>query len=157
MLLNKSIIIIIIINYSHMIALKGIFLGANCTETFIVIILTVQLNVKQRFTWKAKGNITSSSITPWSRTREWIYQFILHLHTSWRWIISLPPLAALPPKKETHWIGGWMRPRTGLDDVERRENLPVAIPTALSDGSGGSRDRKEVTFCGTGAGKKIGK
>jgi hypothetical protein len=25
----------------------------------------------------------------------------------------------------THWIGGWVDPRTGLDDVERRRILPL--------------------------------
>jgi hypothetical protein len=25
----------------------------------------------------------------------------------------------------THWIGGWVGPRTGLDDVERRKILPL--------------------------------
>jgi hypothetical protein len=43
-------------------------------------------------------------------------------------VISLTPLAALLPEKElhTHWIGGWMGPRTGLDDVERRESFPLS-------------------------------
>jgi hypothetical protein len=25
----------------------------------------------------------------------------------------------------THWIGGWVGPRTGIDDVERRKVLPL--------------------------------
>jgi hypothetical protein len=25
----------------------------------------------------------------------------------------------------THWIGGWVGPRTGLDDVEKRITLPL--------------------------------
>jgi hypothetical protein len=25
----------------------------------------------------------------------------------------------------THWIGGWVDPRTGLDDVERRKSLTL--------------------------------
>jgi hypothetical protein len=25
----------------------------------------------------------------------------------------------------THWIGGWMGPRTGLDDLEKRKFLPT--------------------------------
>jgi hypothetical protein len=36
--------------------------------------------------------------------------------------------AALPPGKEppgSHWIGGWVGPRTGLDDVVRRKILPL--------------------------------
>jgi hypothetical protein len=24
----------------------------------------------------------------------------------------------------THWIGGWVRPRTGVDDMERRKSYP---------------------------------
>jgi hypothetical protein len=42
--------------------------------------------------------------------------------------------AALPPGKTPgiHWIGGWVGPRAGLDDMERRKPLPVAKPTALS-------------------------
>jgi hypothetical protein len=31
--------------------------------------------------------------------------------------------AALPPG--IHWIGGWMGPRTGLDDVEKRKFLTL--------------------------------
>jgi hypothetical protein len=33
----------------------------------------------------------------------------------------------LPPRKSpaTHWIGGWMGPRTNLDVVEKRNILPL--------------------------------
>jgi hypothetical protein len=31
--------------------------------------------------------------------------------------------AALPPG--THWIGGWVDPRAGLDDVEKRNHLTL--------------------------------
>jgi hypothetical protein len=37
--------------------------------------------------------------------------------------------AALPPGKEpprTHWIGGWVGPRAGLDDVWKRKFLTLA-------------------------------
>jgi hypothetical protein len=27
----------------------------------------------------------------------------------------------------THWIGGWVAPRTGLDVVERRKILPLEL------------------------------
>jgi hypothetical protein len=30
-----------------------------------------------------------------------------------------------PPPPGTHWIGGWVGPRIGLDDVEKRETLPL--------------------------------
>jgi hypothetical protein len=53
--------------------------------------------------------------------------------------------ADLPPGKSTHWIGGWVDHRAGLDDVEKVSDptetrlptprssspWPVAIPTAL--------------------------
>jgi hypothetical protein len=29
---------------------------------------------------------------------------------------------------DTHWIGDWVNPRTGLDDVERRKMLPLGRP-----------------------------
>jgi hypothetical protein len=36
--------------------------------------------------------------------------------------------AALPPGERapgTHWIGGWVGPRTGLDDMEKRNVLAL--------------------------------
>jgi hypothetical protein len=36
--------------------------------------------------------------------------------------------AALPPGKEppgTHWIGGWVGPRAGMDDLEKRKFLTL--------------------------------
>jgi hypothetical protein len=35
--------------------------------------------------------------------------------------------AALPPGErtpDTHWIGGWVDPRAGLDDVKKRNSWP---------------------------------
>jgi hypothetical protein len=49
----------------------------------------------------------------------------------WHWLEvsgQLHAPAALPPGKEppgTHWIGGWLCPRTGLDEVEVRKILPL--------------------------------
>jgi hypothetical protein len=54
------------------------------------------------------------------------------------------PVALAPGERVpgTHWIGGWVGPRAGLDAVEKRKILscretnraaqPVAIPTELS-------------------------
>jgi hypothetical protein len=39
---------------------------------------------------------------------------------------KLHALAALPPRERalgTHWIGGWVGPRVGLDAVEKRQIL----------------------------------
>jgi hypothetical protein len=35
--------------------------------------------------------------------------------------------AALPPRKEprNHWIGGWVDPRTGVEDVEKEKFLTL--------------------------------
>jgi hypothetical protein len=36
--------------------------------------------------------------------------------------------AALPPGErspDTHWIRGWMGPRAGLDDVQKKKFLPL--------------------------------
>jgi hypothetical protein len=74
----------------------------------------------------------------------------LDLDTSWRWVASFTPRQLYPRGKSsgTHWIGGWVDPRAGLDDMEKLKKfltlpglklrplgLParsaVAIPTAL--------------------------
>jgi hypothetical protein len=59
--------------------------------------------------------------------RKWRYRStILDLGTSWRWVASCPvrftPGETLPG---THPTGGWVGPRTGLDDVEKRKFLPL--------------------------------
>jgi hypothetical protein len=42
---------------------------------------------------------------------------------------KLDAFVALPG---THWVGGWVDTRTGLDGVESLELLLLAIPTAVS-------------------------
>jgi hypothetical protein len=68
---------------------------------------------------------------------------ILDLGTR-RCVVSYMPLLLYP--RDTHWIGGWVGPRAGLDTMEKRKNpcpcqesnpgCPacslVAIPTELS-------------------------
>jgi hypothetical protein len=46
---------------------------------------------------------------------------ILDLDTSWRRVVSFTPrpLYTRGNSPGTHWIGGWVGPRTGLDVVER--------------------------------------
>jgi hypothetical protein len=74
----------------------------------------------------------------------------LDLGTCWRWVVSFTPVPLYPGESApgTHWIRGWVGPRTGLDDVEKRKFLtlpglgtptprslspyPVTIPTTLS-------------------------
>jgi hypothetical protein len=45
---------------------------------------------------------------------------------------QLHDLAALPPGKERHWIGGWVGPRAGLDVVVKRKN-PAHAETQTLD------------------------
>jgi hypothetical protein len=47
---------------------------------------------------------------------------ILDLGTNWRWVVA-PRLGRFAPG--THWIGGWVGPRTCLDDVKRRKMLSL--------------------------------
>jgi hypothetical protein len=52
----------------------------------------------------------------------------LDLGNSWRWVVSFRPRPLYTPRKEppgTHWIGGWVNPRAGLDDVEKKQFLTL--------------------------------
>jgi hypothetical protein len=53
----------------------------------------------------------------------------LDLGISWRWVVSftLRPLYPWERATGTHWIGGWMGPRAGLDDVDRDSNPDPSI------------------------------
>jgi hypothetical protein len=44
----------------------------------------------------------------------------LSLGTRWRWVVSFVSLSLYPMERTsgTHWIGGWVGPRAGLDDME---------------------------------------
>jgi hypothetical protein len=41
-----------------------------------------------------------------------------HGTTRWMQVVSLTP-------RDTHCVGGWMGPRTGVDDVERITIVPL--------------------------------
>jgi hypothetical protein len=45
----------------------------------------------------------------------------LDLGTSWRFVVSFTPLPLYPGERApgTHFIGGWVDPRAGLDDMEK--------------------------------------
>jgi hypothetical protein len=47
----------------------------------------------------------------------------LDLGTSWRLVVSCKAGRFTPVEKApgTYWIGGWVGPRVGLDDVEKRK------------------------------------
>jgi hypothetical protein len=49
---------------------------------------------------------------------EWRYSSIfLDLDTRWKWVVSFSPHGERAPC--THWVGGWLGPRVGLDAVEK--------------------------------------
>jgi hypothetical protein len=57
-----------------------------------------------------------------------IYPRILDLGTSSRWVPQLLyPWGKSPPG---HWIGGYVRPTTGLDDVESRKSFTCRDPNS---------------------------
>jgi hypothetical protein len=51
----------------------------------------------------------------------------LDLSISWRWVVSFTPRPLYPRERApgTHWIGGWVGPRAGLDDMEKRKFLTL--------------------------------
>jgi hypothetical protein len=49
---------------------------------------------------------------------------ILDLGTRWC-VVSCMPLPLYP--RDTHWIGGWVCPRAGLDTMEKRKK-PLSLP-----------------------------
>jgi hypothetical protein len=52
---------------------------------------------------------------------------ILVFGPSWRGVAASRPCRLTPGERapDTYCIGGWVGPRTGLDDVERRKFLPL--------------------------------
>jgi hypothetical protein len=55
---------------------------------------------------------------PWRRMGKRILDF----DTSWRWVVSFMPWHLYPG---IHWIGGWVGPRTSMNDVKRKKILPL--------------------------------
>jgi hypothetical protein len=62
------------------------------------------------------------------RHEEWRYSSIIpHISTRWR-CVQLHASAVLLPEKSppgTHWIGGWVGPKAGVDAMEKRKNLSL--------------------------------
>jgi hypothetical protein len=64
---------------------------------------------------------------------EWKYSStILDLGVRWRWVASFTALPCYPWETApgTHWTGGWMGPRAGVDIMEKRR---VSFPYWESD------------------------
>jgi hypothetical protein len=68
--------------------------------------------------------LNSLSTTPWRCMRECRYNAtILDLGTRWRLVVSfmLRPFNPREITRGTHFMGGWVDPRVGLDAVEKRK------------------------------------
>jgi hypothetical protein len=69
-----------------------------------------------------------SRYTPWRRLggeEVWLL-LILNLGTKWGWVVSIMPRPRFTPGERTpstHWAGGWVGPRAGLDAGARRKIL----------------------------------
>jgi hypothetical protein len=59
---------------------------------------------------------------------EWRYSSsILELGTIWRWVVRFTRPSLYPGESalSSHWMGGWMGPRTDLHDVEMKKIFPL--------------------------------
>jgi hypothetical protein len=81
-------------------------------------------------TWKQlkQLKLKLSRYTPWRHMggEEVYLLLILNLGTRWGWVISIMPRPRFTPGERTpgtHWIGGWVGPRAGLDAEARRKIL----------------------------------
>jgi hypothetical protein len=53
--------------------------------------------------------------------------YFLDLSTSWRLVVSFTTRQLYPSKRapDSHWIEGWVDPRAGLDNLEKRKFLTL--------------------------------
>jgi hypothetical protein len=60
----------------------------------------------------------------------------IYIHIFWTSAVAGGEWSALPPGErtpDTHWIGGWVGPTAGLDDVEKWKK--IFYPTGTLDSS----------------------
>jgi hypothetical protein len=77
-------------------------------------------------TYKVKKKVKLSRYTPWRHMggEEVQLLLILNLGTRWGWVVSVTPRPRFTPGGRTpgtHWIGGWVGPRAGLDAETKRK------------------------------------
>jgi hypothetical protein len=79
----------------------------------------------------------------------------LDLGTSWRWVVSFTPLPhySQGTASSTHWVGGWLGPRVGLNTAQKKESCSAGravqpmtrLYTDWADTL--SAERISTTFC----------
>jgi hypothetical protein len=74
------------------------------------------------------SEVKQSRYTPWRRLGgEEVYLLLIHdLGTRWGWVVSVTPRSRFTPGERTpgtHWTGGWVGPRAGLDKEDRGKLL----------------------------------
>jgi hypothetical protein len=97
--------------------------GSNSWQTLQYAVLDEGKKKSKTFSMLNQLNTTS-----WKRMGEWcIDPRFLDLGTSWRSVVSFTPLPLYPRGKPpcTHWVGGWMDLRAGLDDMENFKFLTL--------------------------------
>jgi hypothetical protein len=81
---------------------------------------------------------------------------ILDLGTRWGWVIRVTPRPHFTPGESTpgtHWTGGWVSPRAGLDTRGLRKNpLPLL---GIEPRSPGRPARSQTIYCLSYPGSKI--
>jgi hypothetical protein len=79
--------------------------------------------------------------------------FILNLDTRWGWVVSITPRPRFTPGERTvgtHWIGGWVGSRAGLDAEARRK---ILCPCRRSNTDGPVRS--QTLYCLSYPGSKL--
>jgi hypothetical protein len=76
------------------------------------------------FSIRVSPMLNKLSTTPWRSMREWRYSSsILDLSTRRRWMVAW----IRDTDSGTHWMGSWVSPRAGLNDVEKRKVSAPAV------------------------------
>jgi hypothetical protein len=79
-----------------------------------------------------KGEVLSVlnllSTMPWRHVGEWRYSSTIFDLDGGEWSASYPSHFTHGERvPDTHWIGGWVGPRAGLDIVEKRKIVPLPV------------------------------
>jgi hypothetical protein len=81
--------------------------------------------------YQVNGKVIPGHATKAYRNSRSIAPPILNLDTRWRWVASFTPRKLHPRKiiTGTHWIGGWVGPRAGLDAIGNQTPIPIQQTT----------------------------